>query len=104
VGVDLVIFGFAAMDRLHGEGMPKHTRDTFIGAQIGEPVPGKHACDGDDETVSIRGNGCEKSRRVRFHVSVQHDVALLVEDADLHGLRVQVDAAVKWVLGGVESH
>jgi hypothetical protein len=34
---------------------------------------------------------------------VHQDLAALVEDTDVHGTGVQVDAAVKWVLGGVKS-
>ena len=47
--VDLVIFGLAAMDGLHGEGMTEDERDLFIGAEVGEPVPGEHAFDRDDD-------------------------------------------------------
>jgi hypothetical protein len=33
---------------------------------------------------------------------VQHDLALLVQDADVHAAGVEIDTAGKWVLGGVE--
>jgi hypothetical protein len=35
---------------------------------------------------------------------MQQDLAVLVEDADIHGPGVQVDATVKLMLLGVESH
>ena len=34
---------------------------------------------------------------------MQHDLASLVQDTDAHAAGVEVDTAVKWVLGGVES-
>lgn len=92
------------MDGVHIQGMAKDKREAFVSTEVGQPVPGAHACDGDDEPVSRGGNDFQKGLRVCLHVPVQHDVALLVEDADIHRLRVQVDAAVPWVLGGVQSH
>jgi len=35
---------------------------------------------------------------------MHENLATLGEDADVHRPGMQVDAAVKWVLGGVESH
>ena len=70
LGVDLVVFGLAAMDGLHGEGMTEDERDPFIGAEVGEPVPGEHAFDRDDDPVPIRSNGFEKGLRGGLHVTV----------------------------------
>jgi hypothetical protein len=92
------------MDGFHVEGMTEDEGDAFVGTEVGEPVPGEHAFDGDDETLSIRGNGFEESLRVGFHVTVKQRLTGLVEDADVHHPGMQVDAAVKWVLGGVKSH
>jgi hypothetical protein len=92
------------MDGLHVEGMPKNKRDTFLGTQVGEPVSGEHAFDGNDDPVSIGGNNFEKALRGRLHVAVQQRLTGLVEDADVHGMGMQGDAAVKWVLGSVKSH
>jgi hypothetical protein len=92
------------MDGLHVQGMAQDNRAACVSPEVGQPVPGEQACDGDDETVSLGGNAFQKGLRVCLHVPVQHDVALLVEHADIHSLRGQVDAAVKGVLGGVKSH
>jgi hypothetical protein len=35
---------------------------------------------------------------------VQPRLTGLIEDADVHGMGMQVDAAVNWVLGVVKSH
>ncbi len=43
MGVDLVVFGLAAMDGLHGEGMPEDKRNTVFSTEVRKPVPGKHA-------------------------------------------------------------
>jgi hypothetical protein len=37
-------------------------------------------------------------------MSVQHDLAGLTQDTDRHGAGMQIDAAGKWVLGGVEAY
>jgi hypothetical protein len=55
--VDLVIFGLAAMDGLHVEGMTEDERALFLGAPVGEPVPGDHAFDRHDDIGPVRRNG-----------------------------------------------
>ena len=71
--------------------------------QVSEPVPGEHAFDGDHNPLSIRSNGFQEDIWFGFHIAMHEDLAALVEDADVHRAGMQVDAAVKWVLGGVES-
>jgi hypothetical protein len=104
LGIDLVIFRLATMDRLHREGMPEDARDAFVGAQVSQPVPGEQAFDGDDNPRSLRGNDVQEGLRTGFHIAMHQDRAVLGEDADVQRPGVQVDAAVKWVLSGVKSH
>ena len=75
--INLVIFGLPAMDGFHVEGMTEDKRDAFVGTQVGEPVPGEHAFDCDDHTLSIRGNDVQQGIRVGFHVTVHQDVTAL---------------------------
>ena len=72
--------------------------------QIGEPVPGEDALDRDDEIVPIRCHGTEKRLRRRLHILVQQHFSFSVEDAQVHGAGVQVDAAVVPMRLCVESH
>lgn len=74
------------------------------GAQVGQPVPGEDALDGDDEVLTVGGDHLEESLRPGLYVAVDEDFAGLVQDADVHGSGVQVDAAVVAVLLGVKSH
>ena len=76
----------------------------FLRTQVREPVPGEEACDGHDHRFPRGCDSLEKRLRAGWHVPVQHDLALLIQDTDIHGAGMQVDAAVKWVLFGVESH
>jgi hypothetical protein len=92
------------MDGLHLEGVPEDAREAFVSAQIGEPIPGEQTFGGDDETISLGGNGLEKRFRVRLHVPVPQRLTSLVEDADRHVAGMEIDATVKWVLRGVKSH
>jgi hypothetical protein len=103
VGIDLVLFRLAAMDRLHGEGMTEDARDACVSAPVGQPVPGEQARDGDDNPLSIRGHDVQEGLRAGLHLAVHQDRAVLVEDADVHRPGVPVDAAVKWVRSGVQS-
>ena len=99
-----VVLGFAPVHSLPREGMPKHQRPAFAGAQVGEPVPGKEACDTDDQVFPGGRNGFEKRCGASRHVPVHQDLPILVQDAEGHGAGMQVDAAVQLVLLRLESH
>lgn len=98
-----VVLGFAPMHRLHREGMPKDNRPLFAGAQVSAPVPGEDACDGHDDLLPIRSKGLEHGSGAGGPIAMHHDLAVMVQNPDVHGAGMQVDAAVKWVLGGGES-
>jgi hypothetical protein len=66
-------------------------------------VPGEEACDADDKIFALRGECLEKRLGSRFHMPVQQDLAGLVQHAELHGARVQVDPTVPLVRLGVEA-
>jgi hypothetical protein len=101
--VDRVVFGLPAMASLHGEGMTEEERDAFVSAQVGQPIPGKHACDCDDEALSIGSTNVQKGLRPGLHSAMYQDLAVLSEEAEVHGSGVEVDTAVKWVLRSIQS-
>ncbi len=75
-------------------------------AQVGEPVPGEHALDADDEAVAEGLDGVEEGVGRGGQVLLEDGLARVVEDVDEHGSGVQIDAAVELVLGGcsIASH
>src|SRR5579872_2767230 len=103
-GVDLVVLGLAAVDGLHVQGVSQDEGDVLSLAQVGEPVPGEHALDADDESGAEGCDGAEKALRPAGQVFVEDDESVVVEDADVHGPGVQVDAAVESVGLVVEAH
>jgi hypothetical protein len=104
VGVDLVIFGLAAVDGFHVQGMTEDKRDTMLLTQIGNPVPGEHAFYGDDNILPEGFYDAEKDISSSCNVSVQSDLPCFIEDAEIHFFGVKVDSAIKFVLFGVKSH
>ena len=104
LGVDFVVFGLATVDGFHIKRMPEDKRHTFTGAEVGQPIPGEETCDADDQIGPVRRDGFEKRLRASRHVPVHQNLAILVQDAEVHGAGMQIDAAVKLVLLGVESH
>jgi hypothetical protein len=104
VGIDLIVLGLAPMDGFHVEGVAQDEGNPLLGAEVGQPVPGEDTFDADDEILPVRRNRLEKRLGCRFHIAVQHDLAVLIQDAEVHGAGVQVDATIKLVLLGVESH
>jgi len=103
VRIDRVVLGLAAMDRLHREGMAEDKRDAFLGTEVGQPGPGEQAFDGDDERIARGRNGLEERVWVGLQMAVQDDLPLLVQDADVHGPSVHVNATVTLVRRGVAS-
>jgi hypothetical protein len=105
VGIHPIVLGLAAVDGLHVQGMAEDEGDVLAGAEIGKPVPAEDALSGDDQVVAVGRDGLEEELRIAAQVAVQkHVAALVVEDAQVHGTSVQVDAAVVSMLAGVEAH
>src|SRR5207244_690256 len=73
-------------------------------AQIGDPVPREHALGCDDQSVAVRRDRLAESVGLSRQVLVKADRAGLVEDAQVHGSGVQIDAAVESVRLVVETH
>jgi len=103
-GIDAIVFNLGAVDGPHVEGVTEDEVDVFELAEISKPVPGEHALDGDDDVVTERFDGFEKGLGLGVDVAVEQDVAVLVEDTEIHGSGMQVDAAVEFMLLGIESH
>jgi hypothetical protein len=92
------------MDRFHVESVAEDELDPLLSAQIGEPIPGKDALDGDNEVSSEGLYGGQEIFRSAPHVLVEQDLPLTIENAEVHGLGVQIDPAVVAMWVGVESH
>jgi hypothetical protein len=84
--------------------MTEDKRQSFLGAQVREPIPGKDTFDGNHHILTIGRNGVEKHLRASFHIAMQHNLAVAVQDTDVHGAGMEINATVKLMLLGVESH
>ena len=84
--------------------MAQDKRDILLIAEISDPVPGEDAFDGYDNIFPEWSNSLQEDIGIGLDVSVQDDLALLVEDAEVHSPGMQIDTAVKFVLLGVKSH
>ncbi len=103
-GVDPIILGLAAVDRLHVERVAEHEGDALHVAQVREPVPGEDALDGHDEVAPVGSDQLQERPRSGGNVLLNESRSGLVDDADVHRSGMQIDAAVVAVLFGVESH
>ena len=59
-GVELVVLGFAAVDGFHVQRVSEHEGDVLVPAHVGEPVPGEHALDADDQSVAEGREGVQE--------------------------------------------
>lgn len=73
-------------------------------AQVGEPVPAKHAFDTDNDILQERKNKFKKQFGVGIDVFVYFGFAFAIEDAYIHFTSMQIDPAVVLVLLFVKSH
>jgi hypothetical protein len=60
VGVNFIVLGFAAMNRLHIEGVPQDKGNPFLTTEVRQPVPGEDALYADNQIVPIRSNDAQK--------------------------------------------
>jgi hypothetical protein len=105
VGVDPVVLGLTAVNGLHVEGVAENEGDVVLSTQVGEPVPAEDALGADDEVSPVGRDGFEKELGVRREITVEELLAaLVVEDAQVHGASVQIDAAVVSMLIREEAH
>ena len=85
--------------------MTPHEGNPLLSTEISQPVPGEDTFDTDDDILAIGRDGLEKRFWGCWHVTVHQNLPNLVQDAEVHGAGVQVDATVKLVrLRGVKSH
>jgi hypothetical protein len=84
VGINPVVFCFAAMYRLHIQGVTEDEGDLVLSTQICEPVPGEHTLDGDDEIISIGFDNPQEPIRPSRQVPMDQDLPILVEDTEVH--------------------
>jgi hypothetical protein len=72
-----------------------HNGPTFLGTQSSEPVLGAHPLDSHAKMVTRGRKGLQKRFRGCLQLAVQHDVRVVLHEADRHGARMQSNAAVK---------
>jgi hypothetical protein len=84
--------------------MAEDERNALLGTQVSEPVPGEDAFNRHDQAIPVGRHGFEKGFRIGFHIAVQQEFTVVAQETDIHASGMQVDAAVKWGLMGVESH
>ncbi len=84
--IDRVVLGLPAMDGFHIEGVAKDEWYRFPSAEIGERVPGKDTFNRYDEAFTEGFDDLQERLRSGGHVFVQNDLALLIQDTDVHRL------------------
>ncbi len=105
LGVDAIVFVFAAVDEVQVEGVSQHEGQAGLLAGIGQPVPAEHALGADGEAVAVGFNELEEVLEVVVSdVAVDQFVALAVHDADVHPVGMQIDSAVVFGGRGVILH
>jgi hypothetical protein len=60
----------------------------LFGAEVSEPVPGEETFDRDDARLALGRHDFEQGLQASFHLAMYHDLAVLVQHADIHGAGV----------------
>ena len=56
VGIQLIVLGFAAMNRLPRERVAQDKGNLLLGTEVRQPLPREHTFDADDEVFSLGSN------------------------------------------------
>ncbi|OPY69567.1 MAG: hypothetical protein A4E62_01795 [Syntrophorhabdus sp. PtaU1.Bin002] len=104
MGIDLVVLRLSSMDGFHIQSMTEDKGNTFFPAEIGNPVPGKHALDRHHEILTVWLDRPEKGSPVGIHVPVEFYFPFRIEDAQVHFSCMEIDSAIEFVLTCVKVH
>ena len=97
LGIDAIIFVFAAMDGADVEGVDQDEGDVGGLAGIGEPIPAEHAFGADGQVVAIGGDEFEEEVEVVVaNIGVDKDFAGAVHEADVHLAGMEINSAVEF--------
>ena len=80
-----------------------HTKDCrawppFPRAQVGEAGSRKDPCGSDDHSVPGGCDGLEQGVGTGVHFPVEHHLAVLTQNTDVHHAGMSINAAVEWML------
>src|SRR5919106_2778212 len=67
-------------------------------------VLGEETFNRDHHLFTRGGHGLEQRLRAGGPMAMHHDLTVVVQNTDVHGASMQVNAAVTWVLLGGEAH
>src|SRR4030095_10505876 len=102
--VEPIVLRLALMNRFHVKCVAENEGNVVLGTKVREPVPGEHALDSNDESVAVGRDRIEKGAGLGRELAMQQRLAGVIEDAEVHGSCVQINAAVKSVRLVVETH
>ena len=78
--------------------MTEDKRDVLGGTEIGEPVPGKHTFCRNDDIFPVWFDGFQEALRFCAHVAVDKDFSMAIQNADINGSCMKIDAAIEFML------
>ena len=84
--------------------MAQDKGDSFFAAEVREPVSQEQTLNRYSNVFPIGCYCLQKDLGACFDVSVEHNLSFLVDDAQVHTFRVQVDSTIKSVRLGVKCH
>jgi hypothetical protein len=84
VGIDFVVLGFAALNRLQIERMPENKRNPFLLTEVREPLPGAQTLDAHAEVFSLWGKHPQKGFGRRGQIIVDKLITLWIKTTDVH--------------------
>jgi hypothetical protein len=74
--------------------------DVVVAAGVGEPVPGMDTLAGDEQSLAEGSDSAEERFRLGGEVAAEAALAVLIEDDQVQGPGVEIDASVESGVGG----
>lgn len=105
LGINAVVFVFAAVDGADVEGVDQDEGDAGSLARVGQPIPAEHAFGTDGQVVAVGGEEFEEEVEVVIaNVGVDEDFAGPVHEADVHLAGMEINSAVEFGGGSIIFH
>jgi hypothetical protein len=91
------------MDGFQRERLSETNREPFMHTQIGKPGPCQDARHSDHHLLTRGDDRLQQWLRTHLPIAVQQDLTILVEETDVPGASVEINATVILLLWGIES-
>jgi hypothetical protein len=88
----------------HIQSVAQDERNLVFAAEIGDPIPGKHAFYADNQILKVGEYDIEKQLGIGVDILVHPGFTTFIKNANVHFSCMKIDTTIEFVLLIVKSH